>query len=166
MLQWHLEGDENTSFFHNYVKRRNAKCNIRGISIGGEWVKDPIKIKEEVHRYFSTTFKQVSSTNKCFINIQPSELDNRFLSLDDCAMLEDRFTEKEVYDAILNYGGSKAPGPDGFNIKFYKKFFWLIKEDLLKAMERFWSNSEFSRGCNSSFTTLIPKNSNPLGLNV
>ena len=35
--------------------------------------------------------------------------------MDACA-LEVRFTEEEVFDALLGCSGDKAPGPDGFSM--------------------------------------------------
>jgi hypothetical protein len=34
--------------------------------------------------------------------------------------LDDAFTEKEVKEAIMDMPTDKAPGPDGFNGKFFK----------------------------------------------
>ncbi|XP_071738779.1 uncharacterized protein [Rutidosis leptorrhynchoides] len=75
------------------------------------------------------------------------------------------FIKNEIWDAIHDCESSKAPGPDGFNMKFFKKYWELIKHDLIKALDWFWSNSEISKGCNASFFTLIPKKPNPIGLN-
>ncbi|XP_071739795.1 uncharacterized protein [Rutidosis leptorrhynchoides] len=41
----------------------------------------------------------------------------------------------------------------------------LIKDDLLNALNWFWDKCEISNGCNASFITLVPKNSDPLSLN-
>ncbi|GJZ53993.1 hypothetical protein Tco_0608878 [Tanacetum coccineum] len=75
-------------------------------------------------------------------------------------MLEKEFNEKEVWEAIHGCGG----GPDGFNFKFIRKFWEIIKPDLLKAVMWFWDKSKISKGCNSSFITIIPKVANLIGL--
>ncbi|XP_071715131.1 uncharacterized protein [Rutidosis leptorrhynchoides] len=69
---------------------------------------------------------------------------------------EKRFDEKEVRDAILDCASNKAPGTDGFNLRFFKKYWEIIKHDL-DSISWFWEKGEISRGCNSSFVTLIPK---------
>ena len=62
-------------------------------------------------------------------------------------------------------GSDKAPGPDGFNFRFIKKFWDIIKGDLVSAVQWwFWRTGEISRGCIASFVTLIPKVSDPIGL--
>ncbi|XP_071713687.1 uncharacterized protein [Rutidosis leptorrhynchoides] len=36
-VKWALEGDENTKYFHNIVKRKRNKNNIRGLVVDGSW---------------------------------------------------------------------------------------------------------------------------------
>ncbi|GJU14825.1 putative RNA-directed DNA polymerase [Tanacetum coccineum] len=83
---------------------------------------------------------------------------------DDATCLEVPFFEKEVWDTVCGCGSDKAPGPDGFNFKYIKRFWDVIKVDVLKAVRWFWETSEFSKGCNASFVTLIPNVGDPMGL--
>ncbi|XP_071713388.1 uncharacterized protein [Rutidosis leptorrhynchoides] len=59
------------------------------------------------------------------------------ISVADAEGLELPFFEKEIWDAICYCGSSKTPGPDGFNIGFYKKFWSVIKDELVEAYTRF-----------------------------
>lgn len=86
------------------------------------------------------------------------------MSRSEAEGLEIPFTEQEVREAIKECGGSKAPGPDGVNFKFIRRFWHIIREDLMKAVMWFYDKGEISRGCNASFVTLIPKVENPVGL--
>nr|GEW49672.1 transposon TX1 uncharacterized [Tanacetum cinerariifolium] len=72
-------------------------------------------------------------------------------------LLETGFNEKEVWDAIRGCGGDKAPRPDGFNFKFIRIFWDIIKSNSIEAVMWFWEKMEISRGCNASFVTIIPK---------
>ncbi|GJY96198.1 hypothetical protein Tco_0512559 [Tanacetum coccineum] len=134
-IKWDVEGDENSKFFHSYMKRRNNKCNLRGI------------IKAEMARHFKSLFSEngvVHSTFCC----------NRIekISEEEAISLEAMFSEKEVRDAVSGCeGGDKALRPDGFNFKFIKKVWDIIKEDLIREISWFWDRMEISRGCNASF---------------
>jgi hypothetical protein len=46
-------------------------------------------------------------------------------------MLAACFTEKEVKEAIFEMKHNKAPGPDGFPVEFYQRFWKIIKDDLI-----------------------------------
>ena len=74
------------------------------------------------------------------------------------------FSENKVLNAVCGCGSDKAPGPDGFNFKYIKQFWGIIKEDVIKAVSWFWWKAEFSKGCNAYFVTLVPKVVDPLGL--
>ncbi|GKD58763.1 hypothetical protein Tco_1296272 [Tanacetum coccineum] len=50
-ISWDIEGNENSKFFHAHVRRRNNKCNIRGLMVNGVWCEDPTTIKKEMARY-------------------------------------------------------------------------------------------------------------------
>ncbi|GJZ16269.1 RNA-directed DNA polymerase, eukaryota [Tanacetum coccineum] len=57
------------------------------------------------------------------------------------------------------------PGPDGFTFEFFRKFWDTLGSDFCAAVEWFFDHSSFSRGCNSSFIALIPKNHDPKFVN-
>lgn len=59
--------------------------------------------------------------------------------LDDAnrTMLEAEFTMEEVKFSVFNMEKNKAPGPDGFPIEFYQKFWHLIKADLMHLFKLF-----------------------------
>ncbi|XP_071694765.1 uncharacterized protein [Rutidosis leptorrhynchoides] len=88
------------------------------------------------------------------------------LSTEQADLLEVKFSEKEVRDAISECGCTKAPGPDGIKFKFFRKHWELIKADLLVALECFWEDGVISKGCNTSFITLVPKVSDPVILSL
>ncbi|KAL7195786.1 hypothetical protein ACSBR1_035924 [Camellia fascicularis] len=82
----------------------------------------------------------------------------------DATLLEQPFSETEIWHAINHYEGSKALGPDGFNMKFIKKCWAFIKADICIFLNEFHQNSRIKKGLNSTFLTLIPKILNPSSL--
>ncbi|GJU03120.1 hypothetical protein Tco_1113458 [Tanacetum coccineum] len=77
--------------------------------------------------------------------------------------LENHVSLDEIKSAIWDCGSNKAPGPDGFTFAFVKKYWDLIKMDILEFVNSFFYSCSMPKGVNSSFFTLIPKvsNSNP-----
>ncbi|CAL5403808.1 unnamed protein product [Camellia sinensis] len=76
-------------------------------------------------------------------------------------MLEAEFTEKEVRNAIKSCEGNKAPGPDGFNLAFFKKCWGIVKAEVMLFFREFHQNATLVSGLNSSFIVLIPKVDSP-----
>ena len=76
-----------------------------------------------------------------------------------------RFQKDEIKQAIWDCGSEKSPGPDGLNFKFIKKFWQVIKPDVLRFLNEFYVNGIFPKGCNASFIVLIPKVADPQFLN-
>ncbi|XP_071739982.1 uncharacterized protein [Rutidosis leptorrhynchoides] len=64
--------------------------------------------------------------------------------------LENIFTEAKIWEAINECGSTETTWPDEFNLGFYKKFWSIIKDDLLEATHAFWNIGEISKGCNAS----------------
>lgn len=60
-------------------------------------------------------------------------------------------------EALWDCEESKSPGPDGFNIGFFKECWETVKEDMMRMMHEFHEHGKLVRGSNSSFIVLIPK---------
>jgi hypothetical protein len=72
-------------------------------------------------------------------------------------MLDERFSEQEVKDAVFGSYAEGAPGPDGFPFLFYQHLWNLVKKDLLLMFDD-WNNDELDLfRLNFSLLTLIPK---------
>ncbi|XP_071704786.1 uncharacterized protein [Rutidosis leptorrhynchoides] len=158
-LRWNLEGDENTRFYHSVIQGKQNKSNIKGFLVQGTWVENPIAIKTAVFDHFSKLFMEPEAMRPTL-----EELFYPILTTDEASTFEGHFTEEEIWNAIKDCGSSKAPGPDGFNFHFFKKFWSIIKSDLIDATTWFWDTGEISKGCNASFITLVPKKADALGL--
>ncbi|KAJ9565840.1 hypothetical protein OSB04_001806 [Centaurea solstitialis] len=159
-LKWAKEGDENSKLFHAASKLRERRNRIQGLNIQGSWSENPEDIKKYVFEFFKKKFE---NTNHVGAKLKMEKI--KKVSVEEALWLERKFTEDEVWGALKDCGGHKSPGPDGFSITFLKKFWELIKGDLMAALDWFWEEEQLSKGCNSSFVTLIPKNTNPIGLN-
>lgn len=71
--------------------------------------------------------------------------------------LEMPFTVEEIKPCLDECNGDKAPGPDGFNMKFFHMFWEVIKNDMLAIFQDFHMTETFVNSINSTFLVLIPK---------
>lgn len=127
-------GDENSSFFHSTIRRKEGKNSIKGLMVEGEWCEDPEKIKNGVFNYFKNVFNEENYKRPSFQNSNFKTLEDS-----DSEWLERQVSEIEVWEAIKDCGNQKAQGPDGFNFGFIKLIWNILKDDLMKAVRYFGS---------------------------
>ncbi|KAJ0445513.1 putative RNA-directed DNA polymerase [Helianthus annuus] len=153
---WLKNGDDNTSFFHNMVNLNKANRRINGLLVNGVWESEPKVVMEELRKGFKKQFSEPMRRRPTFSNIGLHTITD-----EQGSRLVVPFSSDEIFQAIHECDGGKAPGPDGFTLKFYKRHWSLLKPALVKMMSDFHETGEISRGCNASFIALIPKSSDP-----
>nr|GEW25075.1 RNA-directed DNA polymerase, eukaryota [Tanacetum cinerariifolium] len=151
-LKWAVEGDENSKFFHGIINKRRSQLATRGIFVDGIWCTEPGMIKDAFLNHFEARFKEPDA-HRFKLNFQfPKKLLHG-----QSDELERHVSRDEIRSAVWNCGDNKSPGPDGYTFEFFKKSWDLIGMDFCEAVELFFMNGSFSKGCNSSFVALIPK---------
>lgn len=159
-VRWAKEGDENTSFFHACVNMRRVSNNIPGLNVEGKWVFKPSEVKREACSFFRKRFVEDMVVRP---DLECSGL--KRLSESEAESMIVPFSEAEIKQAVFDCDSDKAPGPDGFNFRFIKRFWPLFANDFLKVLQEFSDTGHINRGVGSSFITLIPKNNDPVSLN-
>ncbi|KAE8682024.1 Serine/threonine-protein kinase CTR1 [Hibiscus syriacus] len=84
--------------------------------------------------------------------------------MEQSLLLEKEFLEEEIWETIKSCERNKAPGSDGLNMGFLKRFWSILKVDILKFFHNFYLGKDWEHGINHTFITLIPKVSNIGGL--
>ncbi|GKC50994.1 RNA-directed DNA polymerase, eukaryota, partial [Tanacetum coccineum] len=151
-VKWAVEGDENSKFFHGIINKRRSQLAIRGVFVDGIWRSDPVRIKNAFFDHFEARFKKPAD-HRFKLNFQF----HKILLKDQADDLERGVSRDEIRRAVWNCGDNKSPGPDGFTFEFFKKYWDAVGSDFCEAIEHFFTSGGFSKGCNSSFVTLIPK---------
>ncbi|GKE98473.1 RNA-directed DNA polymerase, eukaryota, reverse transcriptase zinc-binding domain protein, partial [Tanacetum coccineum] len=62
---------------------------------------------------------------------------------------------------ILSIDDNKAPGPDGYTAKFFKKAWHMIGNDVCMDVKEFFAKGKLLRELNATLITLVPKISAP-----
>ncbi|KAJ0754284.1 putative RNA-directed DNA polymerase [Helianthus annuus] len=159
-IKWSKEGDENSSFFHSMVNCRKASNSMHGLEVDGNWVSKPSLVKKEVFKFFRAKFVE-----ECEVRPRLQCAGINKLSDAEASNLESRFSKEEIKAAVFECGDDRAPGPDGVNFRFVKRFWDVLEVDFVKILDDFYCNGVINTGCGSSFIAMIPKASDPIGLN-
>ncbi|GAU16263.1 hypothetical protein TSUD_298950 [Trifolium subterraneum] len=88
-------------------------------------------------------------------------VDFNSLSFDDNVFLLAPFDEAEVKETVWRCDGNKSPGPDGFNLHFFKVCWPIVKKDLMNFLAEFHEKAALPKVVTASFLTLIPKKDHP-----
>ncbi|XP_048494686.1 uncharacterized protein LOC125494871 [Beta vulgaris subsp. vulgaris] len=136
-------------------KRRNS---IESIVIDNAKINDPSSIKSEAVNFFRKIFHEDHHQRTTFSN-----LDFKTLTSEQAVKFTVEFSIDEIDQAVASCDNFKAPGPDGFNFKFIKSSWEVIKYDLYALINEFWESSRLPRGSNSAFVVLNQKIDNPSG---
>ncbi|KAE8671022.1 Detected protein of unknown function [Hibiscus syriacus] len=105
-----------------------------------------------------------NTSSQATLEVEDINLNFVKLSEEQKSGLEVEFSEQEVWEAVFHSDSSKAPGPDGFTMGFFKKLWPIMKDHLLKFVDDFHRGRSWKHGVNHAFITLIPKKLNPKGI--
>ena len=60
------------------------------------------------------------------------------LNLSEAKALEAPFTEEEIFSALMEMNGDKAPGPNGFTVAFWQACWDFVKEEVVELFKEFY----------------------------
>ncbi|KAE8729397.1 hypothetical protein F3Y22_tig00003715pilonHSYRG00041 [Hibiscus syriacus] len=149
------DGDKNTRFFHLSALNRSKRNEISSLKINGYVVSDPHSIKLHISNFFKTTYNSKST-----MEVEDLLLDFAKLSGDQSSKLEEHFFEQKIWQAIASSDSSKAPGPNGFTMGFFKRCWPSLKEFVMIFFKDLCFGRKWEHGVNHAFITLIPKKLN------
>ncbi|GJR16412.1 RNA-directed DNA polymerase, eukaryota [Tanacetum coccineum] len=108
-IQWAIEGDENSKYFHGIINKKRSQLAIRGVLVDGEWIEDPPKVKNEFLEHFSNRFSMPTGQT---INLDSHMFQK--ISIDQNADLESDVSLEEIQHDVVNavkkfFSSSKFP---------------------------------------------------------
>ncbi|KAF7808425.1 reverse transcriptase [Senna tora] len=155
---WLVNGDRCTAYFHNIVKNRRVQNQINAIQDdSGKWTDDYQTIQQIRISYFKDIFTernpvQVNDIVNKLQKYQIPSLQNNHIDI-----LNKPFTKEEYLSALHQMKLDGAPGLDGYNVRFYKNFWDIVKVDVQAMINGFFQSASMDPKLNNSYITLIPK---------
>ena len=149
---WLKEGDKKTKYFHKIANSHRRHNSIWHLSINGKVSWDLVDIKAQIIEFYKTLYTEDAGRRPLLDDLHFSSI-----SYDEACWLERPFEEEEIFQAVSNMNGNKAPGPDGFPMSFFHACWPILRADLLAVFSEFHEFGSFQRSLNATFLTLIPK---------
>nr|POE78860.1 transposon tx1 uncharacterized 149 kda protein [Quercus suber] len=159
-INWLIQGERNTTFFHITALNRRSSNRIVGINdSNGNWIVDIDRVKE----IFLMGFKKLYSSEQVFCErtFQNPFLFENSLSDSEAFNLTLPPSDAEILFALNSMKAFKAPGPDGLHAGFFQRF-WLVVGDSVKMeVKRIFQTKKVPQCLNRTLIALIPKNLGP-----
>ncbi|WMV23959.1 hypothetical protein MTR67_017344 [Solanum verrucosum] len=151
IIKWQEDGDSNTKYFHSVIRHKRKRVHLYRIKDEQDnWIQGDERIAEAATRHFNSLFSQTDQQPEFKI------LDNieGIITDEENDLLTGIPNSEEIYQAITSLNPDSAPGPDGYNGRFYQATWDTIKDDRL--ISEVWHsvmingpliNSMINKGC-------------------
>ena len=151
--------DHNTKFFIASTILRRKKNEIVRTKVNGRCIQGISNLKSEIRSFFAHRFSQDSLPAFDF------DLDSHpRITSEQAISLESYPSRDEVKNAVWACGVDKAPGYDGYNFKFIRETWEVIKEEIYDFVLAFFQSRISISNINITWVTLIPKVVNPAAI--
>jgi len=85
----------------------------------------------------------------------------RFVIIEDSGLFDKPVTKHEIWETLKLFSIDKSPGPYGWTVEFYIKYFEVVGDDLLDLVEDTRVRGRVRGSLNTTFLALISKENNP-----
>ncbi|KAL2223816.1 UNVERIFIED_CONTAM: hypothetical protein Sindi_3085000 [Sesamum indicum] len=149
------EGDRNTKFFHDMVKRNVSRNSIGAITRADGTV---ITAAEDIVQEFVDYYTSLLGTEAHTLPVDDGVFEwGPLLTPEHTMELCRAVTPLEVKDAIFHISDNKAPGPDGYSSCFFKKAWNIVGDQVCRAVLDFFRCGRMLRQLNHTIIALVPK---------
>ncbi|XP_031744694.1 uncharacterized protein LOC116405127 [Cucumis sativus] len=154
-IRWLKLDDQNTAFFHRYVRSRQSSNALRSvIDPDGNWLTNHDQVTQVVVNYFkdslgsqNISYRELSTCIEEIVQFRWTE--------ECCQALQSPIGRKEVRRVLFSMDGGKAPGRDGYSVGFFKGAWTVVGEGFCDVVLHFFETNYFPQGVNTTAITLI-----------
>ena len=158
-MNWLLEGDLNTTYFHQVCQARasfNAICSF--LLLTGAIIADPLEMSAHAVAHFKTVLEPECMPQLWFTS--PDWFQS--LSPFQCShhqrdMILLMPTPEEITKLMFSLNPNKAPGPDGLSSDFFKDAWSLVGSECISSIQEFFNSGFLPKTKNSTILSLVPK---------
>nr|GEY38776.1 RNA-directed DNA polymerase, eukaryota [Tanacetum cinerariifolium] len=119
-IQWAIEGDENSKFFHGIINKKRSQLAIRGILVDGDWIDwivNPSLVKNKFLKHFSNRFAAPDTDCITFASPFPNQLTHdQVIDLESSVDYDE--IKRAIWDCAVSSFFSSGSLPPGCNSSF------------------------------------------------
>ena len=158
-VNWYEKGEKNNKYFLNLENNNKTKSTIRRLELkNGVITTNPKLITDELYSFYSGLY---SDENDAEVNSQPCP----FLETGHIPKLspvmqelcEGELSTNECFNVLSDFQNNKTPGNDGLTIEFYRTFWPLLGDMLVKSLNYSHRHGELSASQKQAIIVLIEK---------
>jgi NDP-sugar pyrophosphorylase family protein len=119
-VNWHVEGDRNTGYFHRIAKIKNTTKVMSSIRVEDTLISDHQQIADHVVDYYQNLFCSnfdLLQDEALIDDVIPNVINDR---IND--MLTMIPSPSEIKNVVFELNKESAPGPDGFGAFFFQTY--------------------------------------------
>lgn len=156
-LQWVMNGDRNTKFYHASTLIRRHRNRIDSLKINNAWCSDHEVLKCYVSNFFKDMY--CAGVDCSYADSFPPPKVQ--LSADMITSLSSPVSSAEIKFVLDCMGGLKAPGPDGVPACFYQQNWSVVGPTICSFVHSVFASGCFPENMNESYISLAPKVDSP-----
>jgi hypothetical protein len=158
---WHEEGNTASKMFLNLEKSRGERKTIRRLkNTLGKTVTDRKEILEEEEKFYNKLYSEQEydqTEMKKGEYKEIWEIEGKTLDEEDLTGLTEPFTEEEIWSILKDNPKNKSPGTDGLTNEFYIEYWQIVKEHLIKSLNKGLVAGKLNISQRRGVISLIPK---------
>ncbi|XP_074277684.1 uncharacterized protein LOC141601313 [Silene latifolia] len=161
-VDWLRFGDENTRYFHSQIRSRQVHNRVINIT-GGDGIN--YSTCDGIEKAFLDYYKSLLGTSLPTVHVHvPTVRTGRVVTEAHNNILLTPVTSAEIKECLFSIPSTKSPGPDGYSIQFFKDSWDVVRDDVIVAVQDFFTHGKMLKQINTITLTLIPKLSNPVSV--
>lgn len=126
---------------------------------GNHWFRD----RKSICHYFIQNFKEVFKSSNPQLDAEINDLVHASITIEMNKRLCQVLNAQEVRKFIWEMSSLKASGPDGMPASFYKNYWDIVDEDVVKTIQEFFITTKFVKSPNRTFIILFLKHNDAKG---
>lgn len=156
--KWIEHGEKPTKYFLNLEKQRFVNKTIGVIETdNGRILRNQESIDAEITSFYKQLYSKVDNSDTETLNT----LNGTQLTNEQAQSIEGILTLEELTASLNTMKNDKSPGPDGFTVEFYKAFWSLLSQFLLRAVNTAFTTGTFLKPRTEGSIILLPKGNKP-----